>query len=398
MSLLLLLLVIDEDPVDVEPPVVDEPAPTIVTATTYAQFVALLEADDLFVDAAAVLLDADESELADVSADLSGAVVSHNNYRPIHGECRVSIARRLQWQRHRLRLSVSLTSYTEALTATWDRGVWVLSTPDRRLGEEPELFDVVGWDKTVLLDTPCGRTYSMPSGSTPLTVVEGILSTEIANAGTVTLDQTAVATATTTDRVWAADVTWLTIVNECLAVIGYEGIHCDESGSWRARPYRQPSERNPTWSFSAESASSIVGEDRVESSDTTDTPNVWVGFRRNVDAPADGGGRVEVVNLSDGDTSLAARANRVVRWVGEFDAVDDTVLLTMVQAKAASDRMVARKLALTTGVVPLLWHLDVVQLTDAAITGSDRWAVEEWSADLFGEVDMGHRWRQVVTV
>lgn len=398
MSLLLLLLVIDEDPVDVEPPVVDEPAPTIVTATTYAQFVALLEADDLFVDAAAVLLDADESELADVSADLSGAVVARNMFRPIHGECRVSIARRLQWQRHRLRLSVSLTSYTEALTATWDRGVWVLSTPDRRLGEEPELFDVVGWDKTVLLDTPCGRTYSMPSGSTPLTVVEGILSTEIANAGTVTLDQTAVATATTTDRVWAADVTWLTIVNECLAAIGYEGVWCDEAGSWRARPYRQPSERTASWSFSAESASSIVGEDRVESQDTTDTPNVWVGFRRNVDAPADGAGRVEVVNLADGDTSLAARGGRVVRWVGEFDAVDDTVLLTMVQAKAASDRMVARKLALTTGVVPLLWHLDVVQLTDAAIAGSDRWAVEEWSADLFGEVDMGHRWRQVVTV
>lgn len=374
------------------------PAPPIPIATTLAEYITLLEADDLHIDAAAILLDADESFLADVSEDLSGAVVSRNMFRPIHGECRVAISRRLQWQRHRVKLSQTITSYTANLTATWDRGVWVLSTPERRIGETPESFDVVGWDKTVLLDTPCGRTFSMPSGSTPLTVVEGILSTEIANAGTVTLDQTAVATATDVDRVWAADVTWLTIVNECLAAVGYEGVWCDEAGTWRARPYRQPSERTPAWSFSAESASSIVGEDRVESSDTTDTPNVWVGFRRNVDAPADGAGRVEVVDLADGDTSLAARGGRVVRWVGEFDAIDDTVLLTMVQAKAASDRMVARKLALTTGVVPLLWHLDVVQLTDAAITGSDRWAVEEWSSDLFGEVEMGHRWRQVVTV
>lgn len=375
-------------PVEVEAPA--------ETADTLAELYTLLQAPDLEVEFGADLLDADETELIDISDDLESFEVTRNIFRSVHGTCRFKVARQLQWQRQRVRPWITISSASEDLTATWTMGVWVPGIPDRTVGKQPETYDVEGADKLILLDTPCGRTYSVESGEAPVAKVEAILADEVANAGSVSIDQTSASTVVSSTTTWTADVTWLRICNELLAMVGYEGLSCDRDGAFTSRPSTSPAARPVSWEFdSDDEALSIVGVDRTWRRDVLDIPNVWVFVRRNVDSPVDGSGRVELTNQSDGDTSIDARGGRVVRVVVESDAVDDTALATLAENRKRADMDVAAKLSLTTGLVPLLWHLDVVRLSDASLGGVSRWAVEEWSLDLSGRSEMSHRWRQV---
>lgn len=375
---------------------IDAPAAAgLTTATTVAQLTTLIEASDLEMSWAVALYDSDEAFVADISDDCSDGTLERNIYRTLHGTARLSIARQLVWGSQRLGLSVTLTSDSELLTATWQLGRWLMGVPQRRIGASVETYEVECYDKLIVADALAGRSYVVASGTAYIDAVETIISTELGETS-VAIDQASAATTLSADMAWPLDAktTWLSIINDLLAAINYEGLWVDRDGRFRSRPYSPPSSRATSWSFSADDAeTTVIGADRTLVADFTDTPNHWVFFRRDAAqaAPATGAGRYEVTNLDDGPTSVTGRGRTITAVVG-LDVATHAALVSRGDDMVAAAKRLTQKLELDTGPVPVLWHLDVVDLVDAAVGAHRRWAVEEWSCDLDTGA-MRHRWR-----
>jgi hypothetical protein len=379
------------------PPSTPEPAAdlTPITATTAAQIAALLSAPDLLIDFGADLLDANEDFLLDISADLQDAEITRNMYRALHGTAKFTVARQLVWQSQRIRPWISITSSTQRLTQTWAFGVWALTTPERDISESPETFVVAALDKLSLVDQPIPAAFVTDVDDTYVGAVERILADKIGETN-VRIDQSKVDVVIPAQRTYLADgkVTWLSIVNELLAALNYEGLWSDRDGAYRSRLYLDPASRSRTFDFSA-TDKATVGDVRKLTTDLDSIPNVWVFVRKGASTglPVDGAGRYEVTNQSDGPTSVDARGRSVVTFV-ELDVPDDDALVAAGNSQVTTDKQATTKVALTTVPAPLLWHLDTVGLTDPAIGSFGAWAVEEWTQNLTG-TDMAHTWRQL---
>lgn len=116
----------------------------------------LLTRDDVTVSAGLELLDTQNGFVADISDDLEGGSVSHEG-RGLGGACSLQLQRALAWGRDRVRPYMTLS--TGAISARFNLGVYVLTTPQTKRGEEPTTYDVQGYDLLQpLLDSP-GDTY-----------------------------------------------------------------------------------------------------------------------------------------------------------------------------------------------------------------------------------------------
>lgn len=390
---------------------------------TAAQVSSLIEAENLQVSAGLELLDADENLIEDISADLVGGTVDRGNYRSIHGTCRLRISRELAWGSQRVKPYLVLTGpqqpTTEALTvvgdvltvggepltvdiadttvrARFNLGVFLLSTPERRAGETPATYDVDGYDKLEILAHPHGTTFSAAAGAAYLTLVADLIAA--AGESKVLLDQSAAATVLPTARVWplvrqsdddgaTEGATTLQIINALLESVGYRSLWVDQDGFYRSEPYRSPAERGAEWTYSADSATTTVAEDRTASADYFATPNRWVFVRNDPAAasfPAEGDGIYTVVNQSDGLTSVDARGRTITRVV-PLDASSQASLVKQGDRIVENDKRLDDWLALSVSLNPLHGHFDVVSVTDAqlGLTGA-KYVVTDWSLPLDG--------------
>lgn len=125
---------------------------------TDAQVRALLTGDDITVTAGLELLDTQNRVVDDISDDLAeGGVVEHDGRAVVHGVCRLSIGRWLAWGRDRVRPYVTLSN--DAVSARFNCGVYVLTTPQSRRSDDTPMYDVQGYDLLQLLLDPVGDTY-----------------------------------------------------------------------------------------------------------------------------------------------------------------------------------------------------------------------------------------------
>lgn len=390
---------------------IDEPADSgLDTATTPAQLRALIEASDLAIDWTMALYDSADAYVADITADVAAGTITRNLYRTIHGTAKFRLSRQLLWGSQRLAPSVTLTSAAENLTATWAMGRWLTSIPEREVGAVPESYEIEAYDKLLLADSKVGRSYAVASGTSYITAVETILSTELGETS-YALDQASSSSVTTTTLNWLLDddTTWLRIINDLLMAINYEGLWVDRDGRYRSRPYRDADERTTTWHFDADDASTtIVGETRKvvparrgadSVSDPIDTPNSWTFVNADIgqDPPTLGAGIYQATNDTDGPTSINARGKALPRVV-PITVLNQTALGSYAEGNMLWVRQrFNTHLELPTGPCPPLWHFDVVDLIDSALGPQNRWAVEEWTMEL-PTGDMAHRWRSVQAV
>lgn len=355
-------------------------------ALTDAQVSALLQADAISIAAGLELLDANDAVVSDISDDLVDGEVEHHNVADVHGTCRVSISRALTWATDRVRPYLTLTDEVSGVSARFNLGVYLLTTPERAVGEDPATFDVQGFDKLTLLQPIIGDTYVVAAGTSYLTAVAAAISA--AGAGSrVTLDGTASAKTLPDAMVWAlADsdqATWLTVVNDLLAAIGYGKLWVDQDGYFRAEPYISPVTRAVEWAFSADDErTSIVGEDRVQKVDTFQTVNSWRFVRKGLtSAPSEGAGFYTVTDA----TAIAANGGRAVWRVEFLDAADQTSLKAQGDALVQQDRQSVTSLEISTGPLPIAGHLDVVTYTDSALNGLVKAQAASWSLPLNGD-------------
>ncbi|MET0461103.1 MAG: hypothetical protein ABW195_17765 [Ilumatobacteraceae bacterium] len=326
----------------------------------------------------------------DVSAALASGSITRGSYNRLHATASLVFDQPLPWASAIVRPFITMSDGTT--TFRFNLGAYYTSSPQENLDEQPTKYAVTCYDILSVLDDPVGDAYSVAEGTPYLEAIESILMSR----GIVRymIDQSAAGLTLTSDKAWepSDQLTWLTIVNDLLAAIGYAGIWSDWDGVLRCHSYQSPRERAPEWTYDVEPGTSMLGT-RTKLRDFYKVPNVWIFTKRNdTDGPqpVEGDGRYTYINQSDGDTSIDGRGRTITRPV-QVDAADQASLVAAATRIIDADLSIPSKVDLTTFPNPLHWHFDVVQLIDPAVGPPTPVLVTAWTLPLNGD-DMRHEW------
>jgi len=358
------------------------------SAFTAALVAALLVAPDLDVDFGVELLDADLTVVEDISADCSAGTVRRVMAADVHGTVELSISRELAWGRDRVRPYMLLSSATAGVSGCrFNQGVFLLTTPDRALGESVATYAVTGFDQLYLLQNNIGDSWPVAAGANVLAAVRAVLTAAGVQAP-ILLDSTGAAKTLATARTWpqtsSDSPTWITVANKLLAMVGYRGLWVDWNGAFRSGPYVLPAERQSEFDLNVgDLVTGIVAADRSVSHDTWGIANWWRFIANQDTTPTEGSGRYTTTNPSTGPSSIASVGIRraPVQYLDATSQADLVVQGDRIKAAAMSvPEIITAKLS----PFPIAWHADRVTYSDAAL-GADRQAqCRSWSLSLDG--------------
>jgi hypothetical protein len=363
---------------------------------TAAQVTALIvAAPGITVDFGADLIGMDLLAVDDLSDDLVGGGVERHGYNTLHGSASLAISRELDWGAAIVRLWMTISD--GQVSARFNLGAYFTSTPARPMADSPPTFAVACYDILQILDDPVGDAYSVDAGAGYLAAVEDILVGRGVQG--YLIDQAAAAKVLPNARTWAMTdtLTWLTIVNDLLSSIGYQGMWSDWDGKLRAQPYQTPSARTSEWTYTADPLLSIHGPDGDVAADFYSTPNRWVFYRSSQTdgaAPVEGDGIYTFINSDTGKTSVAGRGGRVVSRVVGVDAADQASLVSRAQETIDADMQIGTTVTTPSGPNPLHWHFDRVSVDDPAIGPTAEYLSTDWTLAL-DTGDMSHVWRSL---
>lgn len=344
------------------------------------------------IDSGLELIDMNLEIVETLTADLLGGSVTRDSYATIHGTANFDLARALDWGRSLVR------PYAKIGEAVFYLGAYFTEVPSWQGGSDPIIYSVQGHDILSALNDRVGSAYAVAAGANILIEITTILTAR--GFTKYIIDQTRSDAVMPSNRVWALDdnTTWLGIVNDLLASVGYQGIHSDWRGVLRSGPYVSPLDRSPEWVYSGSGAASQLPIERTASRNLYDAPNRWIAVRQNNiegSAPVEGDGVYTYVNQSMGPTSVEARGGRVITApLITIDAADQSALIAAVQARAAADMANPTKyeLSLPAPGNPLHWHFDRVYVIDPGIGLADV-LVTKWTYPLAPSTeDMAQIW------
>lgn len=350
---------------------------------TEAELHAILSGSNLDVDFGVDLLDAQNRFLADLTPDLESGAVERGCHRTIHGTCSLRLSRVLDWGSQRVRPWQRITTSRGSFRV--ELGVYLLTVPKRVAGEEPVTYDVEGFDQLLVLDTLAGRSYEVTTGTAYLDAARDVAA--LAGIDAVLVDSSAAGVTLPRPMTWPIDeqTTWLRIINDLLAAVGYRAAWFDWQGQLRFEPNPDFGSRPVEWVYNSADPLTTVSEQVTSQADFTDTPNRWVVI---VDDPQAGDGAGAPIvredsNPSTGPTSIAARGRTITR-VERIQAANAAAAEAVLARIKAEDMDVLRHLELSTSPNPLHWHFDVVTVLDDRVGASGRWVVTDWSVPLAG--------------
>lgn len=330
--------------------------------------------------------------LSDVSDYLQDGEVEHSSFATLHNSFRFKLSTQLNWANAIVRPYQVISNGTTE--AKFYLGAYYTSTPERGTDVEPPSYEVEGTDILLGLDSLVGDSYAVYQGTTYLSAVETIL---LAQGFTqYSINQNRASTTLPASRAWPLDdkTTWLSIINDLLAAIGYRGLYSDWNGKFIIEPYVEPNKRQSEWTYDTGSFTAQILPGSKVKHDYFRTPNRWVGVRNNnieADAPIPGDGVFEYVNQYDGETSIDARS-RVISAVYYYEAADQNALKAQVMSQVESDMDIGTEYEVATSPNPLHWHFDRLTLTHPEIGTNVQVTESQWSLPLFGG-DMQHTWR-----
>ena len=354
-------------------------------AFTAAQIRSLITGDSLEVSAGLELLDSSNNFVEDISDDLDGGEISRSNFADIHGTCKLEIVRELAWGKDRVRPYMTLAN--DLISARFNLGVFVLTTPETSRIDNVITYEAQGFDLLYLLQSGPSDTYVATSGTTYLTAVQDVLTASGVGVG-LQLDGTGSATTLPVTMVWTlnpdAETSWLSIINDLLSAINYRGLWANENGVFTSSPYAAPSTRAIEWAFDTSiSTANIVGQERTLTSDVWAAKNWWRFVRKAMTVkPIEGAGIYTVTNASTGRTSVAALGRTVKAPVQFLDAADQTSLVAQGDKIVAKNQAISRSFTIEVDPLPIASHFDIVELIDAGFT--DKCQVTSWTLPLDG--------------
>ncbi len=336
----------------------------------------------------------------DISEGVFAASVSRNSLANLHASLTMSTSLPLSWGSSIVRPYMTFTGQTSPSTAATMRfylGAYYVDTPETDLSETPPVYDVTGYDVLSILDDAVGDAYAIDTGESYLATIESILQ----NRGVTRyqIDQDAADRVVSSPIVYTMEdnITWLRIVNDLLAGVGYAGIWSDWNGALRCHLYQPPAERSPEWVMTADVGKTLLTQRRRIQHDYYDAPNRWVFYRTNNtedSAPVDGNGRYEYVNQTYGETSVEARGGRVITKMVGLEAADHFSMVRAGFAVVSADLAVPTTIPIETAPFPLAWHFDKITVSDPAFGAALDVQATSWKLALDGS-DMAWEWSRI---
>lgn len=332
---------------------------------TTAQVTTVIQANAPKIGSGLELIGMDLEVEEDLSDDLAGGSVGRESYANLHGSANLELVRSLDWGNSLVRPYYTMDG------VRFDLGAYITSVPTAEVSQDPPTFDVEAYDILLRLDNRVGATYSVASGARILDEVELILLAQ--GFLRYVIDPARADTTMPSARVWPIDdnTTWLTVVNDLLASVGYQGIWSDWYGRLRCEPYTSPAERAAEWVYTGDGATSQLSVVRTITRDYFDTPNRWIAVRQNNiegPTPEEGNGVFTYINELVGPTSVEARGRVITAPLIMVDAADQAALETAVFQRASADMSVPTTIELGLPVAnPLHWHFDRCYVVDSAL-------------------------------
>lgn len=361
---------------------------------TDAQIVALIKTDPAIkVGKGMELLDRSLAVQEDISDSLRTCTVTRDNSATLHASSSFTLARRMSWENAVVRPYVTISNGTN--TARFNMGAYFTSSPLTVTDEVPATYTVTGIDILNALNTLVGDSFSINVGDAYLTVVDSILS----NLGysSYIIDPARASTTAPVAKGWPLDATttWLQIVNELLAAVGYDNIYSDWDGRLICQSLRDITQRHVEWAYTRGTFDGQLVPRQQVTHDYFATPNRWVGIQGSTDTtntPTEGNGVFTYVNQNAGETSVNARGQTITAVLTPTVA-DQAALVAAVMAQVAIDMNVGTTINATTSVSPLHWHRDVVSVETLEF-GVLVMQQMTWSMDLTNGA-MTHVWSKI---
>ncbi|MEJ8546634.1 hypothetical protein [Brevibacillus borstelensis] len=275
----------------------------------------------------------------------------------------------------------------------WPLGVFVLSTPPRRVDgagvitRMVEAYDLL----QVLVDDKVDDRYTVTRGTNYIAAVKTLLD----RSGIAGQNLTATDKTLPSDRDWDPGTTILSIINDLLGAVNYRSLWFDEHGIAVAQPYVTPASRASEYTY-RDDDKSVIFPDVEQSLDLFAVPNKWVLVVSEPDRPP----LVSTYTNSNPEspTSTVSRGRTIVDYREYEEAADQSTLDARAQRIASEASQVYESVEFETAIMPMHSDMDCLTLEFTALSISDKYIETSWEFDLRAGARMRHRIRKVVNV
>lgn len=357
----------------------------------------VIRASALTIEAGAELLDSSGVFILDFSNDLLGGEVVYDNDTAINSSATFVVARSFNWENQRVALYITMTDDATGEAYRFELGTYLPETPKRSVGLVPAVYTVQAYGVAELLNTPYGATYEVSATTKYIATVEALLD---ALGLTHNIDQEEEAATLSTGLVWVLDSenTYLKIINDLLAGIGYEPIYADRDGTFVSKPWLSDSVSSPIFTYDdSVDDTTITAGGLTYVVDYWAIPNKWIFILDNPDEalPVEGAGIYTVTNQSDGTSSIDQRGRTLVKIVRLKEATTQAALVVQGDRIVEQDRRPTQSIELKTIVNPLHWHRNVVKVNSNDLgLNAVKFSESSWRLSLTGGV-MSHTFKEI---
>lgn len=363
------------------------------------------------IDYGAVALDSDFSVVADISGWMSaGSQIISNVSNTVHRTCTLNIDSDVtstgwSYLSGFIKPYMTITDVATGVAATFNLGVYTLTSPSRSMQTTPSTLSFQGYDLVYLLRQEIGDSYEVLAGSDPAQAAADAIGLAIPE---VSVTVTPSGDTLQTQLTWPFDpskpTTYLDVVRDLLASIGYREPWVDWDGTFRIEPFIDLQEEDFEWTFNTADDDNIVAEGSTQDIDIYNVPNWWRFVMANLpSSPVEGTSQFTWTDSSPLNPGSTYNRGRVIRYIETVSVTTYDALVQYAQRVIAASMTPGEKFTVKTQPFPLAWHLDVIHFLDTTLAdalplspgGARRVVSTTWTLPLDGQSDMEWTWQTI---
>lgn len=268
-------------------------------------------------------------------------------------------------------------------------GIFLLSSPKRKLGDLEVIRDCECYSKLKILDDDKTEArYTVLAGTNAVNEVKRI----IGNSYPYFIPDSNLTTST--DKDWEIGTPKLDIINELLSVINYNSLTVDNNGVFVSSPYVLPTDREIQVTYE-DNEYSIINPDLEEDIDLYDIPNVIVRYTNSAEINPPLVAIYENNNPSS-PTSTVNRGRKIVSAESVSDVADLQTLQLVTKKNAYEMNDKYSYVEFSTAINPVHGYLTCIQLK--AYDVNNKYIETEWAIDCQTGGEMKHRARRIINI
>ncbi|WP_461614378.1 hypothetical protein [Clostridium sp. Marseille-QA1073] len=275
--------------------------------------------------------------------------------------------------------------------ASWNMGVFLISSPTRKESGANILRDLELYDKSLILKEDKFESRYLVSKGT--NYVEAIINI-INKAGISKVDIKSSSSTATIDKEYEIGTNKLEVINSLLKEINYTSLWVDEAGVFRADKYLIPSEREADYSYK-DNQLSVIETGSIEELDLFSVPNKWVVVASNPEKEAI---ISKYENVSATSPISIPNRGRVITDYRTVDDIADQVTLDAYTKRVAYEAsQIYGEFRFNTAIMPHHSYMDLLFIDHKNMGINSKFTEMNWRINI-GSGNMEHTCRKVVYI